>query len=153
MSDINAKYFSFAALFPSFVIGELLHDLDVTPKNVVDERNCLQSYNKLGYLASVSQQSAQLSLGIGSGVPGQRRKASVNVLELISLQRQIEGGNILCGFGQPHIATISLALRFLIYTLRSCENVSVRKRLILPSSLGSVGSFQCQSPRQMPGKS
>lgn len=54
MSDINAKYFSFAALFSSFIIRELLHDLDVTPKNVVDDCNCLQSYNQLGYLASVS---------------------------------------------------------------------------------------------------
>lgn len=153
MSDINTKYFSFAALFPSFIIRELLHDLDVTPQNVVDQRNCLQSCNKFGYLASISQQTAQLSLGIGSGVSGQRRKASVNVLELISLQQQTEGGNILCSFGQPHIVTISLALLFLICTLRSCENLRVRKSLTLPSSLGSVDSFQCSLLRQMPKKS
>ena len=66
MSDIKAKYFSFATLFPSFIIRELLHDLDVTPKSVADEHNCLHSHNKFGYLASVSQQTAQLSLGLAA---------------------------------------------------------------------------------------
>lgn len=105
----------------------LLHDWDVTPKSVAAEHNCLQSDNKFGYLACISQQTAQLSLRIGRGVSGQRGKSSVNVRVLISLQQQTEGGNILCIFGQLRIVTISLALLFLIYTLRSHENISVRK--------------------------
>jgi len=125
MSDINAKHFAFAIFFRSFTIREFLHDLNAIPKSVAHEHNCLQSHNKFGYLASVSQQSAQLSLGIGSGISGQRGKASVHVL--ISLRQQTESGNILCIFGQPRIVTISLALFFFINTLRSCESVSVRK--------------------------
>lgn len=86
---------SFAALFPGLIIKELLHDLDITAKNVVDERYHLHGHNKFEYLTSVSQETAQLSVGIGSSASGQRRKASVNVLGLISLQQQIEGGNTL----------------------------------------------------------
>lgn len=55
MSDINIKYFSFATFFPSFTIRELLHDLDVASESVADEHNCLQSCNKFGYLATISQ--------------------------------------------------------------------------------------------------
>lgn len=97
---------SFVSLFPSLVIKELLYDLDISPKNVADERNHLQSHNKFEYLTSISQETAQLSLRIGSSASGQRRKASVNVLELISLQQQ----TLMCSLGILHRALAAALL-------------------------------------------
>lgn len=134
----KCKVFFFCNFFPKFYNHRNTAWLEGYPQKCC--RWTKENPNKYGHLASISQQIAQLSLGIGSGIAGKTGKASVNAL--ICLQQQTEGRTY-CVCFINHVLWLSPQLSFSDLHLRISWTRKHEKTLVLPPSLEPVNSFPC----------